>query len=481
MNQIKQPDCPHPIAVISERVAQSEEQGSHTGIFRGWPVRFFDIINRLPNPSYYLCRYWPQLLCGGLMLLARTVVAAPARNGLSEGGGVSDGVSPENFIAAEDRAFYPPVLSGCSVAAPVPLPEIDHSLNSKALSSDDHNFNPVCGGISDSDGHQTTMVFMSDSQYPWACFNDHVDCDNQAKATRQNLNHIHSINEIRDCVGEHQFAGTVINGDLTAFGHSWQLRTYRSLYYDAVTGIKGTVYPGLGNHDIENNVNDCWRNQCASGMVHHLLEEVEKINPVSFDLTSWDLGYFSRTYNGSLAYSWDVGKIHFVQLNNYPTYETHWQGFSFASFKTEMFRIQSSLPWLEKDLAAARDRGQHIILNYHNVGVGSPERFSDGRVFFGNRAFLEVLRRYEVSAIFAGHYHELVGEVYPDIDGVQLKYEDFYGEGRHLPLFFGGSVPLQQYVVANFFPGAGKFTVSVVASNKSIGEQVWSKKYYPLR
>ena len=47
--------------------------------------------------------------------------------------------------------------------------------------------------------------------------------------------------------------GVIINGDLTAFWHN----TQREDFLDIYANLDYIFYPGLGNHDYENNVSDC--------------------------------------------------------------------------------------------------------------------------------------------------------------------------------------------------------------------------------
>ena len=45
----------------------------------------------------------------------------------------------------------------------------------------------------------------------------------------------------------------LINGDLTAYGHPWQWLKYEGQFgRSSIGGVR--MYPGLGNHDYQNNV-----------------------------------------------------------------------------------------------------------------------------------------------------------------------------------------------------------------------------------
>ena len=84
------------------------------------------------------------------------------------------------------------------------------------------------------------------------------------------------------------------------------------------------VYPGLGNHDYQNNVNDCHENNCASRMTQFMIEyyyQHPKLHksgyPGHFSLKKYYKFPANRIdFRGSMSYSWDIGDIHFVQLHN---------------------------------------------------------------------------------------------------------------------------------------------------------------------
>ncbi len=98
---------------------------------------------------------------------------------------------------------------------------------------------------------------------------------------------------------------------------------------------------GLGNHDYENNVDDCgsnWLsplvnseesgNNCAYRSIMHLKKSIGKlrdggyvINFDSYETNNNPNGTEFRNLQGSFAYSWDIGNVHFIQLNNNILYE----------------------------------------------------------------------------------------------------------------------------------------------------------------
>lgn len=303
------------------------------------------------------------------------------------------------------------------------------------------------------------MAFMSDPQYPWSCRTQGENCDDRNRAWQDNINQIDSLNALQDSLGKEHLAGLVINGDLTAFGHDWQLDAFRELYHKR---LRMTVYPGLGNHDIANNVDDCFENGCATGMMQYLKSQVDALNVRNFDYadsgTYYQFPSLKRRHSKSFAYSWDVGDVHFVQLNNYPTYTASWNGWIFSKARREYYQIESARQWLIEDLEQATLEGKHIILNYHISA------FTD--------EITDILQQYKVSAIFAGHLHQYIGQV----DFHTLW--NFYGVGQHLPVFLGGAAVFQKYLLVRFM--ADQFEVSLVSSEPGGNYSLEKEGVYPL-
>ena len=118
--------------------------------------------------------------------------------------------------------------------------------------------------------------------------------------------------------------------------------------------LQSSVFLGLGNHDDENNLGSCqsfsWdKNRCAKNAINLIRGAVfagyMKNMPVH-TIESFDAG--------SLAYSWNRGRYHFMQLHND------------ASYTVPALEISPSTQWLRSDLALAKARGQSIVINVHN-------------------------------------------------------------------------------------------------------------------
>ncbi|MDO6632218.1 RICIN domain-containing protein [Bacillus thuringiensis] len=270
----------------------------------------------------------------------------------------------------------------------------------------------------------TSFVVASDPQYPWTDKMDNNEEDpNKEERSEQliteqfkSINGYTSSNPIRTPV--------IINGDMTAFGHSWQW-----VKMDELLGILNKpYYYGLGNHDIENNFNDTNDNEAVACSLDFLRTHVKKDVPyIRFDY-QYDKGTWGSTYSGSFAYSFNLGPIHSIQLNNEPTME-----FEFDNMVTNTYKVTNALNWLENDLKLAHESGQISIINLHkpndwkNATPSQKERFKT------------LLKKYNVKAVFAGHYHTR--------KGYSSAYRDYFGD---VPVFLSGSVTQKSYLIAEY-------------------------------
>ncbi len=283
------------------------------------------------------------------------------------------------------------------------------------------------------------MVFTSDTQYPWTDKTDIREPESDSEFTARSKwlieTQLASIAEFRNQHGSQAQVPLMINGDITAFGHGWQ----RSFMKDSLNRhFKGEYLYGLGNHDYENNVDDCFTNNCAAGSIVEFKEHHEgKVD--NFDLKITD-GFLSRTYAGSLAYSKNIGEVHMVQLNNEPTYTTRIA----HPLNPTTFEINDALDWLETDLRLARASGYAIIINMHKPlrHQGSPEQ---------KKRFHDMVNKYQVTAIFAGHLHTEGGSS--------------YWEGS-VPMYLSGSTSQQTYLTANFTEDRKHLQIYLVKNNQ---------------
>lgn len=286
------------------------------------------------------------------------------------------------------------------------------------------------------------LVFASDPQYPWTPYSD--DKEDMPETANRALSRdlieaqYKSIADLRKAHPD-QDVPVMINGDMTAYGHGWQ-RDYLYRTLDAL--LDGDYYFGLGNHDYQNNIGNCFNNGCARDSLFDLHGRMQaKVDSMALyiEKTGWN-----ETWVGSLAYSKRFGDVQLIQLNNAPTYQASfsaWQG-----VKTYDFRINGSLDWLEAQLKRARADNMTIVLNMHkpNGWQTSAEDL---------RRFRTMINTYGVSAVFAGHLHKYGGRYYE---------ADYFGA---VPLFLSGSASQRTYLTAEIDREKRHMRVSKVADN----------------
>ncbi|WGS46889.1 metallophosphoesterase [Burkholderia sp. JSH-S8] len=284
-----------------------------------------------------------------------------------------------------------------------------------------------------------TLAITSDPQYPWrnehdipSSGNEIADSNQSIPLTYDSINRYHS--------NKSPIAGVVINGDVTAFGHGWQW----DYMHRAFSKLSPPILMGLGNHDYENNLNDCAENNC----IRNSLNALERYLPRDAKVDRKINYYYEfptnyKEFKGSFAWSKTIGGVHFVFLNNEPTYSFQAGGYNAADARRERFIIESAIPWLDVDLANARAQGKPIVLVFHKPG-----EFADAA---GRARFEGMVKKYKVSLIFWGHVHTL---------GTAAQGHRFGGAVA----MFSGSASTQTYLISKFDPTAG------------FAEVYWSKR-----
>jgi PKD repeat protein len=134
---------------------------------------------------------------------------------------------------------------------------------------------------------------------------------------------------------------------------------------------------------------------------------------------------------GSLAYSFDVGKYHFVQLQFRPNYEVDLPAcVTLADFESPGFKVTKSYDWLKDDVAQAAAAGKYVVLNMHDFDRGDADFAADLKTAItgGN-----------VVAIFAGHIHQHYGKI------TTFPVDDY-----DIPVFRSGSAECQKFLLAEF-------------------------------
>lgn len=298
------------------------------------------------------------------------------------------------------------------------------------------------------------LVFASDPQYPWTESSDdgspESDSERDARSKWLIDTQYADIASFRRNFGGVQRVPVMINGDLTAFGHGWQRSVLMPILESRLEGVYDY---GLGNHDYENNVDDCFLNSCAADSIEALKQRYwGKVDSMDFGVR---VSGGTDIYYGSLAYSRNQGDVHLVQLHNEPTYSVNFSS-GVPLISPKAFEISDALEWLEGDLKKAREQGRIIILNLHKPRdwAGSQEQIA---------RFRNMIETYKVTAVFAGHYHGYTGQYW-------YATEEF----GQVPVFLSGSASQQSYLIASFAADRQSLAVHRVKDNNWPSRQLES-------
>eukprot|EP00081_Caenorhabditis_elegans_P002948 NP_001033532.1 Uncharacterized protein CELE_C41G11.1 [Caenorhabditis elegans] len=239
-----------------------------------------------------------------------------------------------------------------------------------------------------------TFLLMGDTQFHFPCEQDNVQCKHVSKKNRarffldNELEFLPGV-EVNETVRqgkestttlESRFANRVqrqaldaligsmdykpaaliINGDLTDFGHLHQLHEFRKVWYD---NFPIPLLLGLGNHDYDNNVNDCVLNFCAHTMLSWYTDYVKNHSIVA-DITRKPVN-MDVEYTGSLAYTERVcsknGKMcaFVIQLNNAIDYNVT------VSSLFVNWNLVPPIEYLSKELIILSNTSLPILVNLH--------------------------------------------------------------------------------------------------------------------
>ena len=307
------------------------------------------------------------------------------------------------------------------------------------------SFAAQAAGSDYSPGH---LIFTSDPQFPWTESSDNgweESSSDRDKRSRWLIETQYSdVASFRKNFNQDPTRIPVmINGDMTAFGHGGERSAVKSIL-DKQLG--GAYDYGLGNHDYENNVDDCFLNNCAAGSIVDFKNRYwGKLS--ALDLKLSEEGTIKKGVYGSLAYSKVFGDVQVIQLHNEPTYTTNFTAYDWGV--PTGYYISHSLDWLEQNLKTARESGKIILLNMHK-----PDRWKGSSEQIAR--FKEMIERYEVTAVFAGHLHNNPGQYY----GWNRK--DYFGD---VPVFLSGGASNQTYLIASFAQDRKTLTVHQVNGN----------------
>lgn len=305
-----------------------------------------------------------------------------------------------------------------------------HHLNT-TTSSEPHAASPLC------------WVITSDPQYPRTLEYGYDESkEGKQLSSAQISEQYRKINTFR----QHHPLGfdnvpVFINGDITEYYRGYQVSEMNR----QIDTLGSAVYVGLGNHDYDNNVNDCYRNGCARDAVTDMVERARNLAPDAFDFKNeiWDSYTGYKLFRGSLAYSKTLGDFTFIQLQNHPAYAVRFETTEDPKW-TVVYDITKSLDWLQQQLVAAQLKRKHIIINVHRPPTDSNYSAED------IERFRRLVDSHKVKAIFHGHTH------------VAQKESNF----GTVPVFNSGAAFIKTFLVAETNTRHAEVYVTRATDNK---------------
>jgi len=138
--------------------------------------------------------------------------------------------------------------------------------------------------------------------------------------------------------------------------------------------LKYPVYEGFGNHDSE-----------LSGKEHYPLDRLKIRNKSRKGITNLSKDGFH--------YSWDWDDVHFINLNLYP-----------GPKGGRPCEAEGSIDFLKEDLVAEVGKSGRPVVIYHHFGL---DEHSGNAWGAGDKdIYYEIIKDYNIVAIFHGHIHE---------------------------------------------------------------------------
>jgi 3',5'-cyclic-AMP phosphodiesterase len=257
------------------------------------------------------------------------------------------------------------------------------------------------------------------------------------------------------------FGGDLISGATSNLEHHGMMLDTWRLLNDPVAHVM-PIYEGIGNHEIlyDYFVDAQNTRYGTSRMGAHGTEaEFARrfVNPANAPEPEVQNGVTGPPYLG-IVYSFDYGNSHFVMLNTTYWYTTGGPtsdralGLKLLGGNRNGYVMANQLAWLDKDLAAARQRGvRHIFVVGHEAPFPSGGHVADsmwwnglndktlpsGDVVDMRSRFLTILNRHRVTAIMAGHEHNYARVVAgPDVDKALTRpLTQFVSGGAGAPFY----------------------------------------------
>lgn len=260
--------------------------------------------------------------------------------------------------------------------------------------------------------------------------------------------------------------GVVTTGDITHYGQVEELGSFRA-FYEMGNGFPGSiqfpVYVGLGNHDVDGT---CSQPTGPSSCAQRMFDYVESRMKGCGSVTDFD--------SGSRSFAWDWGQVHLVQLHKWAG-DTIFGGASDNGTNAPA-RHPNALQWLETNLRnSVGDSGRPVVLFQHygwdpfSLGklTGSPWWSLNDQ-----NTFLNIIKDYNVVAIFTGHGHlgpsGLYTVTFKDSKGNQKTIWDFSGTTG------GEGATTNQGTDLTANPEGGFFAVHITPSFMDVAQWQWT-------
>ncbi len=183
-------------------------------------------------------------------------------------------------------------------------------------------------------------------------------------------------------LNRHNLDGVAIAGDVFDHQHPDILELFKRRYemsgIDGDSTLHSQLYIGLGNHDINPDSDDAKLN---------IEQRTITVNYVDSLLRAMrDQGKITNLHPPTRNYSFDLCGLHFIQSHT-------WAG--------ETTLGEGGLEWLAKDLKRYGSKGEPIVLIMHYTFVESERWINNAE----RELLYEVLKGYNIQAIFNGHDH----------------------------------------------------------------------------
>lgn len=241
-----------------------------------------------------------------------------------------------------------------------------------------------------------------------------------------------SMIAIKSDAKEGDVKAVMINGDLTASRTTKQRHKMQDLLKKLTDAGIQVVY-GLGNHDYVND-RHAWDEDCVN-MVSMLYSDMSELSSGGVDITrSNKAGQIHFDGSGMV---WAMyANVVLLQFNYYPSYTAEFKG----SGKTINYvDLTDAMPYLEFMLTMFAAAGYAAIICMHYYGKD-----------WDTQTFDDLIKKYNVTAVFAGHIHQDIG------------FQKYIGDNNTLPLFRCGASTYQNYLAAAFDFVTSQMTVSVI-------------------